>query len=585
MKNVVFGASRLLPPPKVITDAPYAKAFSFFDNEPIDDVTERFAAQPFSGTAALNAQITSKQLVVTNNAVRQLVCGDSYYIAPNTPFSIQAKANISNIWAAGGALLAVWDESVTTERSWIFQVLPTGAVNFSITNNRGANISICQTPAGAVTLGQDVHLAVERDAANLVSIYVNGVKKAFATISIGSSDILTPVYVRRDWTGKVWDMCIADKVVFGGEFTPPVKMVREEYPLKYTSAELQNIVAQFAQRRDDHHNEITGMYMQFFGLAQIRTGQIQITAAGDYYTSDINYFGAADFTYEMKFKVNTLPGTQLQLPSHWSDSVTADARLRISVTSGGAMIVGLKGVGGTFVQQVISGVVTAGVTYHFVMERIGSAVNFYINGVNRLTMTVAGALPDTTGWKIMNNQPGTPTSSHAVWDIRIAKVALYKGVIKPPKVLPKPLVHYSVAYPRPGMMRTGSLQAGSNLWKGFAKNITHNGVLFSCGELWPQLYWNTTQNRMIRIKGVLGITVSGTSYLYVWWQFTNEPRKSDTPTMTNKFKIGTNGTIFDWAAGTTVTPVNNNDQLKLWTTPVAATEFANDESIKDITFV
>lgn len=50
MKNILFAAK---PPVIVITpsEAGFARMYSFWDNEAVDDVTERFFRQPLSGAA------------------------------------------------------------------------------------------------------------------------------------------------------------------------------------------------------------------------------------------------------------------------------------------------------------------------------------------------------------------------------------------------------------------------------------------------------------------------------------------------------------------------------------------------------
>jgi hypothetical protein len=591
MKNVIFGAARYLPPPPDPTQVNgVMRLWSMYDNELINDVTEKFSVQPMYNTSVMNQVSNTKLLNEANRLVDPLQDQESYYIAPNTPFCVQMKGRFtsapSNV--TQGFRMGVWPENAAAGRcSWALQILDTLNVRFQISDNTGNTVATVSTLANAIPLNTDFHIAVERDATNKVTIYVDGVEKVSSTISIGGSRVVQRFTVQRGGVGAIWDMAISNEVVFGGPFTPPARFIKADYAPKYSTAIAADIVAQFAFRRDDPHNEVTGKPMTFASWAALEYGAITgRNNVADTYSADIDYFGAGDFTYEVKFRIPegaTIPATGAVLPSHWHNGAVANTNNRylFLVQQNGSINVGFGvsavATGSTNISSA-AGVVTVGKDYHFVVERQGGVVKGYLNGVLILTLALATALWATTGNRLSNYYSGSTAFQAYVWDIRIAKRAMYSGNIVAPTVLPQMPVNYKAAIPNYSV-RVGGRETVNGLMRGFAKNFLYSNTSLSFGELYPQVYWNSQQNRMVRIKA---ICTQGNGLIVLAHAPSNEPRQADTPVMTNNIKIGSE--TFNMVTGTAAGKANSNDTAVYYSSNLYLT-WPTDEEMKTISFV
>lgn len=584
MKNVIFSAARYLPPPPDPSQVKgVMRLWSLYDNELINDVTEKFTVQPLYGASQVMNQVTGTKLQCESNRLTDVLQDqESYYIAPNTPFCIQFKGRFTAAPTAGndGFRMGVWPEGGTVGlSSWAIQVLNSLQVRFQITDTTGNTVATVTTLSGALSLNVDFHIAVERDANNKVTIYIDGVEKASSTVSIGSSRVPQRFTVQRGGIGAIWDMALSNDVVFGGPFTPPARFVKEVYAPKYSSATGADIVAQFAFRRDDMVNEVNGKAIACTGWSSMRQGQLYTGAAAtDQYTTDIDYFGAGDFTYEMKFRIPVLPSDHINLPCQYDGTAGVSAqRYRICV-AGTALIVAFMAAGNQWKNTLIPSAIAAGMDYHLVIERIGDVAKIYLNGVERSSLSIVGALPNPTGNKLTNMDGTTAFAAHYIWDIRIAKRAMYNGAVVTDTVLPRMPVDYKAAIPN-FTVRVGGSQTVNGLMRGFAKNFLYANTSLSYGELYPQVYWNSAQNRMVRIKA---ITSQAGGLIVLAHAPSNEPRQADTPVMTNVIKIGNE--TFNMVTGTPAGKANINDTCVYYGSVIEAT-WPTDEEMKTISFV
>lgn len=589
MKNVIFSASRYLPPPPDPAQVNGAvKLFSMWDNELLNDVTEKFALQPLYGSVAMNQVAGTKLLNEANRLVDPLVDQESYYIAPNTPFSIQTKGRFTNTpsSATNGFRMGVWAEnSAVGSCSWALQIFENLQVRFQISDNTGNTVATVSTLMGALTLNADFHIAVERDTSNKVSIYINGVEKASSTISIGSSRVAQRFTVQRGGMGAIWDMAISNVVVFGGPFTPPDRFTKTDHAPKYSTSLAADIVAQFAFRRDDCHDEVTGRPMTFSGWAGMEYGAAYArNITTDRYDAPVDYWGAADFTYECKFRTEAAPPTSgLVLPSHWYDGSfpSADNRYVFVIMPNGSINIGFghsATLNGSVNTVSAAGVVKPGVDYHFVVERVGSTVKGYLNGIQILTVQLSVPLWATSGNRLFNHYNVSTNGAMRVWDIRLAKRAMYNGVVVAPVVLPRMPADYKQNIPN-FSVRVGSRQTVNGLMRGFAKNFLYSSTSLSFGELYPQVFWNSQQNRMVRIKA---ICTQGNGLIVLAHAPSNEPRQAGTPVMTNSIKIGTE--TFNMVTGTPAGKANLNDTAVYYSSNLHLT-WPTDEEMKTISFV
>lgn len=569
MKNVLFAASRNLPASEIpFQDRGFARMYSFWDNEAIDDVTERFVRQPQSG-GVVPGQIVAGGLTSTG-VVDPMEDSEGVAILADKPFCIQATIRITAMPAVGRAAVLFGVYGIdTAAKSWAILLNSNGSVQFTITNSPGATLG---GTAGKVKVNTNYHLAIERGANNVITLYIDGKAESTLTSTAGSAATNGRVVVRKETRGAIWDMSIADQAVYNGPFTPPAKATYQNYVPTYSAAVAADIVAQFGFRRDDPHNEVNGQPFAMGGAAGLLYGNLRTgTTAVDTFSTPIDYFGAADFTYEFKFRIPSLPssgsmGLFGQSGRH-EIQVIADGRLMYNFTYGSSFSVRSSPVGS----------IVANKTYHMVVERVGTVVKLYINGVLMDTSTNGLALGHPTG-NVLTQITGSSLTRY-IWDIRIAKRAMYRGVVVTPAVLPKMPVDYKAAVARRSL-RVGSLNTTQGLCQGFAKNFLFAGTSLSIGELYPQVYWNTTQNRMIRIKALISI---GTDRMCLVTAPSNEPRGPNTPTCTNRIRLA--GADFDMTSiSATPTKANDNDNAVYYAYNLAAA-WNGDETTTMLQFV
>lgn len=597
MKNQVFGSKRYIP--SILNPiAPYnpdsiMRAFSFWDNEAIDDVTERFMDQNPNVLANNLAQVVGRKLTVTTNTYAGMTAGDAPQLYANTPFCIQGWIRLSaNPTAYGVSLITCWSETDSSQYGWTVYVDVNGTLYFGITAD-SVTFSMLNTAAGKILLGNDYHIAVERDENNLVTIYINGLPVKSGTIAIGSLKTTTRMSVRRGMTGQVWDIKVANKALLKGPFVPPGKLANTDYAGKYSTADAAHIVCQLPFRRDDPNDEVTGNPVAMTGQARVKLGQLVSAAQADKWSINTTYWGAGDFTYELRLNRGAVNNDVCVLPSHWNTGGVAsvDNRFLFSVNEAGALILTLgrtSALGDFLTLTSATGLIRRGLDYHVVVERYNGVLTAYVDGVAVITANFAQPL--------LGSAQGIPTNKFSnattgntqygvcrLWDFRVATKALYKGIVKAPIVLPKMPVDYKSRIPKM-QLRVGSMTAvnGLGLLTGFAKDCLYGDTL-SFGEIFPQVFWHAAQNRTVKIKGIF---TQNTSYLLVFYAPSNEPRTADMPVMTNRLQLGgTSGPIFDLTTGTAPAANNVNDYARYYATAGAVQLFSVDETFVPFSFV
>lgn len=563
--------------------------FSMWDNELVNDITERFSTQPWTSGNPV-AQVQNKKLSSTINTGTKMVMTAHELIKANKPFCVSARVNFTNIDAFHGRIAGVWpDSSASGGQSWMLFVDTSGAVNFAFSANGTTYVTI-STPAGKVPLNTERHIAAERDADGNLTIYVNGVVSATGFIPGNSFSSPEQVSVRRGATGTVWDLIIARNIVYGGPFTPPTKLARFVDHEVYDAAVAADIVMQIPLRRDDPCNEVNGIPVAFLAKTSVAAGAIYSLAdAASKYQIAIDYFGAGDFTYECRFRyTGTIAGEGLILPSHWGNGSNNDTNNRYFFAvrpdgSIGIVLANSSTAGNYTVRDVPAGTVKAGVEYHFVVERYQGTVKVFVNEVEVLSWSQPAALWATTGNLLRNWFSGTGHAAHAVWDIRVAKRALYKHVVATPVALPKMPVDYRLGK-APYTMLVGSIDSNNGVLKGFAKNFIYADTAISMGELYPQIYYNQDTGQVVRIKAIL---TQGNQYFIVIWAPTTIPYSEGMPVMTNRIRIGgSSGTVFNLASGTPVGKKNSNDSGWYYSTSTPVNTFVGtDEVYRTIEFI
>ncbi len=567
MKNILFAAGANLPLPAIpAADQKFARMFSFWDNEAIDDVTERFFRQPLVGTTVPNQVLNG--MLNSKGTVDAMEDSGSVYIEANKPFCIQATfKQTATPGALGGVVFGIYD-TASSAKSWGLVLNTNGLLQFILTGSSTVILS-----GSGVTIKNNVtyHIAIERDANNLITLYINGIPVSTKTSGLASTIVNGRVATRKEAIAVVWDMSFARSVIYGAPFTPPTKATSKKYTPVYTPAVAADIVAQLPFRRDDPHNEVNGRPVSMGGATSLLWGMLRTSvSAADTFSLPVDYYGGGDFTYEFKFRLPSMPSGNIGL-------IGNTGQIEFQVIGDGRLLTGFLLGGSYSVRSSALGLITAGNTYHVVAERVDGVLTVYVNGVAVLNYGSGLALT-SSGTNAITQLTGS-TLTRYLWDIRVAKRAMYRGVVAAPDVLPKLPVDYRASVPA-RTLRVGSLNTSQGMCQGFAKNFLFGSTSLSIGELYPQVYWNTTQNRMVRIKALISI---GTDRMCLVTAPSNEPRGPNTPTCTNLLRFG--GATFDMTSvSPTPTKANDNDNAVYYAWNLAAA-WNGDETTSMLQFV
>lgn len=579
---------------------PLLHRWSFSDNEPIDDISEKFFTYSTNPTTYVPyGAVSNNKLNPTNSEYGTSLAID-YAPMQNEPFSIQCKFRLNNYpvnYQAG--VITSWHETDATQRSWGVFVWSDGSVKFLMSSDgTDTDILTVSSAVGMVVPNKDYHVAVERDHNNTIAIYLNGAlvasavdgRKAFQKPSIG-------IRVRRGVVGSVWDIQLDKRVVFGSPF---VNNVPSKFSLptsgeieRYTDEVAADIVYQMSGRRSSTVNEVNGSPLAL-NKSNMYNGKLFVSndvAAS--YSAPIDYFGAGDFTMECKYVLESaITGTGVFLMSNWHNGANNHTDNRwniINLPNGSLQVIFANSMnGGDYVIRATpAGVIVQGRRHHIVIERYNGVIKVFVDGIERLSWSQPTPLWATTNNKIRNIFSGTGYGQHRIWDIRIAKRAMYKHVSpKWDESLPKMPTDWRTSKP------THRLTVGSNdvangtvVYRGFAKHFLYGASTVSFGELPHELYYNTDTGKVMRIVALFYQT---NGYIVMALRESSRPFVQGMPTMTNKIKIAGGPTV-DFALGTQLSASTdpgviakhfNVNNVANWNTA-----FATDETEVSFSFV
>ena len=545
-----------------------AHRFSFHDNESIDDVSEKFFSYPVNGTTFVPYSSASDNKLNVSNSTTGTPMANDFAPRAGKPFSMQCKFNLASIDSAfKAAVIAKWSESDANERSWALFIYDDGRIIFSISEDGTADTTLNVVSAfGLVSLNQDYHVAVERDSNDLISIYLNGIRVASVTDSRGAYRNSATVFgVRRGGVGKVWDIQLDHRSVFNGEFAgkipgkfgKPAKYTGEFY----TEAEASDIIYQMSGRRSSSANEVNGAPMALI-KSNMYNGRLFVSGlASASYFAWIDYFGAADFTMECKYLPEAIPaGDGVLLMSHWHNGNQTHANNRwiiIHLPNGAIQVVFARSqtAGDYTAHTTQAGLLTTGRRYHVVVERYNGTIKLFVNGIERLSWLQPEPLWAGSGNAIRNVYGGSGYGQHRIWDMRIAKRAMYQHnapawADRFPKM---PLDWRSLKTPHLLITGSNDVASGTVTYKGFAKNLQYGLSTISFGELPHELYYNTDTGKVMRIVAIM---YQSNSYVVLGLKESSEPYSPEMPTMTNRIKIA-GGQTFDWTTGIVSTAAND----------------------------
>lgn len=215
---------------------------------------------------------------------------------------------------------------------------------------------------------------------------------------------------------------------------------------RYAASLLADILHQFTFKNNSPMDGVTKRNMSLFGQVSIQNGKL-VSPAGPgqrYNFADVGYFGALDFTYETMFTLlGNVVGEGTLLPSHWYNGglTSPNNRYLIIVLPNGALQVVFARSGNALdyaVHSTAAGVIQVGVDYHIVVERYNGIIKVFINGVAVLTWSQPEPLWwGSVGNYLTNDYYGTGYAASRVWNIRLAKRAMYQHANVLPSVFPE----------------------------------------------------------------------------------------------------------------------------------------------------
>lgn len=141
------------------------------------------------------------------------------------PFTVEAQAYFTTTPSGSQVIISQWGNSVTNSLGWVLR-MNSGSLAFfySTTGTDFPGISAVFAP----TLNRWYHLAADRDASNMLRIYVDGavLTSGAAAVTIwGSGEncrIGNDVVLTRGFPGRLDEIrVVKGQAMYGGAFTPP----------------------------------------------------------------------------------------------------------------------------------------------------------------------------------------------------------------------------------------------------------------------------------------------------------------------------------------------------------------------------
>ena len=577
-----------------------ANRWSFSDNEPIDEVSEKFFYHQYNTTNLTHYSYINDSKLVMNDRNFGAPMVVDFAPRENTPFSVQCKFNLSYIDPLyKSAVIAKWSEVEYNERSWAVFIWDDGSVIFTLSADgiESAALSI-SSPPGLVSLNKDHHVAVERNSNNLISIYLDGKRIASKTDSRGGYRGAMPTFsVRRGVSGTVWDIQLEHNSVFNGEFigAVPDKFGKlNNYPGEFYTPEVAaDIVYQMSGRRSSTVNEVNGNPLAL-NKSNMYNGKLFVSNnSAATYSTPIDYFGAGDFTMECKYVAESaITGDAIILMSNWHNGgqVNADNKWLICHLPNGSLRVLFTrsmALNDYVTMTTAAGIISLNRRHHIVIERYNGIIKVFVDGIERLSWSQPGALWSTSNNKIRNTYNGVGHGQHRIWDIRIAKRALYRHTSPVwTDHFPKMPVDWRAGKPTHRLIvGSNDVANGSVTYKGFAKHFQYGSSVISFGELPHELYYNTDTGKVMCIVALFYQT---NGYIVMALRESNRPYTPGMPTMTNRVKVAGGATV-DFTQGallsSAVRPGVISKHFGVGNVANWATAFATDETEVSFTFV
>lgn len=424
--------------PVVETNPNLYTQLTYADNENIEEVSERFAS--LYGAAS----ITGNKLSTT--AAADYLESQTILLDTND-FTIQTKFNYSAS-SANLTIIGVWTDLSSGQWCLLWKQ-DESLLCFYFRKADGTLVRVAHSMAKP-TANVDHHIAVCRNAGITYLLY-DGALLTTSTLIIGAN--ASPASVQKlsqiaggsTFTGTRWNtQVLKGTALYTGTYTVPASfapVARAEYDTDTNS----KLVAQVDLRRDTGINTANGRSIQFNNTTVKALGSRIVTtnSASSNFTIPVNKWGAGDFTIEVSFNYSAVGTAGAIVLGQWYFGTTASDQNRWLLHLSPARVLSLsiaRSPNASDYASLTIATVNFLQDYKVVVERVGSTLSVYLNGVlaatsDQFTFPVRGAAPHTignVGLGASYSQAGT------TWDIRIADKALYNGVVSNIPMYPKP---------------------------------------------------------------------------------------------------------------------------------------------------
>ena len=459
-------------------------------------------------------------------------------------FTIEVSFNYSSVAAAGAIVLGHWYGGGFThdDNRWVI----------TLDSSRALKVALCRTATAldyllingpTVLLNKDYKVIVER-VNGVVKLYVNGVltnTDNFADPIRGEvphrASNLAPS-ASYSAAGSTWDIRIADKALYNGVVSNIPMYPKPKALPSYDPAIAADIMVQCTFRNGNPRNEKTQERITHADATSlVRHGAlVSNNAYVSKWVIPKNYFGAGDFTIETKAIVKAVNGTgTTPIIAQWNNGITNNSWalwVRGGTYTFGLTIADANGTSAPVVLDTAASggkALTLNREHTIVVERVGSTVSLYLDGVVAATGTCAWALFDST-INISNRWVEAVAYSQVeLRDIRMSKRAMYNGTITNsvwPTFVNKPSIVVSGV-----TTAIGSFVGGA---EGFLYGDKVNN---SAGHLSHTLYKDIRGGTPVTVR-LVAVGVDRGSYLIIAWRTTDIPPTDDMPIFADYMKVG-----------------------------------------------
>lgn len=486
------------------------------------------------------ARVAQSAITQTGATTSYLKMYTEYFGAGD--FTIELEFNLTAINATYGTVLAgQWHYGATTHvnNCWYLHCTSNRLLSFGISKSAAASDhTAVSSAANAFALNTDNKLVIERIAGK-VTMYMNGIQIAQGVHPQPIRKV-EPCFVRSlsaanlyVHAGKIWNLRIADKAMYNGVITHEPQFPKLRPRQRYEQSVLDDIVCQVSLRNGNPRNEKTGQSITVSGTGAVMADGITTTLVNtSRFYIPLPHFGAADFTIELKLVMLFSSGASTRPifgqfqggagPNSWIFyTLGTNIAFQALTVEGNSVTVDSATAGKTWV---------AGVEYHVVVERVGTTLSMYIDGVLMDSGTLVGDLVNMDAYPHITNLYDTSTAKFCaskIRDVRIAKRAMFNG-----NVQRQPLPE--IPNQKPSLMMASVTDPALH---GAAQNLDYMSGLSSAGVFSHTLFRDVRDPQNIKTVRLVAL-VNDRSYTVLGMRPSDIPPTADMPQLTNTLKIG-----------------------------------------------